>query len=714
LKHEEEGESKHAIRRAVDRNRALRVLSESEQKFRCLVEGAGVAIGISDKKGHFTYVNKALADLMGYSIPEMVGCPFKDLLHPDDRGRIMRLFLKAFLFRTQPQNFEFRAIRKDGQVLHLMSQPTRLTINGKTMGFQAIIINITERKKMEEALKRQRDIAITLLGAGNLIEALNRLFDNLLEIGEFDCAGFYLFDNDTGALDMIIHRGLPDGFVEKVGHLDADSPYTKVVMEGKPIYQKTSDFPPAIRKDLQSDGILAAAAIPIQYKGEIIGNLNMASHTHDEISSSTRQVLESVSAQIGEAIVRAKIEEKLRESEEKFRNLAEQSPNMIFINQKSRVVYANKRCEEITGYKKEEFYSPDFDFLTLSSPESTDLLKTNFSRHIKGEEVAPYEYRLITKEGKKIETILTTKLIRYKGESAILGILTDITHRKQMENELRLYSEHLEELVEERTKELKESQEQLLKSEKLATIGELATMVGHDLRNPLQAITNAVYILKNWATTVDSLFMHMSTRYKKVFNLMPKPLFSKINQEITKLTEERNETIHAIDESIKYANKIVSDLQDFARIPKPKLTEADLESLIQETLSDIPIPKNLKTTIRHDQRLSKLHADPNQIKRVFTNLATNAIQAMPNGGKLTISTSLKDGFTSIVFQDTGVGIPKEDMEKLFTPLFTTKAKGVGLGLAICKNLVEAHGGSIEVESEEGKGSTFTIKLPIQQ
>jgi len=112
--------------------------------------------------------------------------------------------------------------------------------------------------------------------------------------------------------------------------------------------------------------------------------------------------------------------EALRESEEKFRSIAECSPNMIFINRKGRVVYANKKCEDITGYKRKEFHSPDFDFFSLIAKESQSLIRKNYNKHLKGQEVLPYEYTLITKKSKKIDAIITTKLIDYGGEKAVL------------------------------------------------------------------------------------------------------------------------------------------------------------------------------------------------------------------------------------------------------------------------------------------------------
>jgi PAS domain S-box-containing protein len=159
-------------------------------------------------------------------------------------------------------------------------------------------------------------------------------------------------------------------------------------------------------------------------------------------------VMRDITERVRSEATRARAEEALRESEAKFRTLAEQSPNMIFINKRGRVVYANQHCEKVTGYKREAFYAPDFDFMDLVSPEDRDLISTGFARHMKGEEVEPYEYRLLTKEGEPVDVIITTKLIDYEGEAAIFGIVTDITERKKAEVALEQYAERLRTLHE--------------------------------------------------------------------------------------------------------------------------------------------------------------------------------------------------------------------------------------------------------------------------
>jgi len=249
-----------------------------------------------------------------------------------------------------------------------------------------------------------------------------------------------------------------------------------------------------------------------------------------------------------------------------------------------------------------------------------------------------------------------------------------------MEDELRRHSEHLEELVEERSRELKETQERLVKAERLAAIGELATMVGHDLRNPLQSIRNATSYLK----------MELGT---------------KMNKEIMEMLEITNK-------SIEYSNKIVTDLLEYSREIRLELSETTPKSILKEVLSLVEIPKNIQV---FDSTLSepKIKVDVDKMKRVFFNIIANAIDAMPKGGKLAIKSRKSGDSVEIAFTDTGIGMSRDTLEKIWTPLFTTKAKGMGFGLSICKRMVEAHEGQISVESTIGKGTTLTVLLPIK-
>jgi len=250
------------------------------------------------------------------------------------------------------------------------------------------------------------------------------------------------------------------------------------------------------------------------------------------------------------------------------------------------------------------------------------------------------------------------------------------TARKQLEE----YADQLEQKVKERTNELKKSQEQLLKAQRLAVIGELAGMVGHDLRNPLTSIAGAQYYLK------------------KRLNL--------------EANDKIREMLELIEKNIAYANKIINDLLDYSREIELELVEKTPKSLVKEALSLVEIPKNVKIKDLTAHK-PKVKVDPEKIKRIFTNIIKNAFEAMPNGGTLTIKSRKIHDKVEISFTDTGVGMSRETLAKLWTPLFTTKAKGMGFGLPICKRFAEAHGGCITAESALGKGTTFTVTIPVE-
>lgn len=250
----------------------------------------------------------------------------------------------------------------------------------------------------------------------------------------------------------------------------------------------------------------------------------------------------------------------------------------------------------------------------------------------------------------------------------------------ELEGSLQGYYGQLEEEVERRTGDLERIQEKLIRSERLAAVGELASGVGHELRNPLNVIRNCVYLLNLSLADKDE--------------------------------EDTIKTLKLLDKQIDISNKIVTDLLDFTRVKPPAKAEAELNSLIRESLSWVKVPKGVKVTANLNGNSLKVKIDAEQVGRAFTNIISNAIQAIHGKGELTIDTGVEDGLAWAKFTDNGCGIPEENLEKIFEPLYTTKPKGIGLGLAITKRVIEENGGRIEVASQVDKGTAFTIRLPL--
>jgi signal transduction histidine kinase len=262
---------------------------------------------------------------------------------------------------------------------------------------------------------------------------------------------------------------------------------------------------------------------------------------------------------------------------------------------------------------------------------------------------------------------------------AVAERLSGAVHGIELEQSLRAYYGQLEEMVDKRTRELEQIQEKLIRSERLAAVGELASGVGHELRNPLNVIRNCAYLL------------HMSLEDRD---------------------GEAKEALQVLDKQIDIANRIVTDLLDFTRIRAPQRTEFPLNSLVKESLSWVVVPAKVKVEADLDGISPSIYADSEQVGRAFANIISNAVQAMNGGGELKISTGTNGTAAWARFEDNGCGISGENQEKIFEPLFTTKPKGIGLGLAITKRLVEQNHGKIQVASQVGQGTTFTINLPL--
>jgi signal transduction histidine kinase len=234
---------------------------------------------------------------------------------------------------------------------------------------------------------------------------------------------------------------------------------------------------------------------------------------------------------------------------------------------------------------------------------------------------------------------------------------------------------------------LKETQEQLIQAEKLTSLGQLAASIAHEINNPLSGVLAYTQLLARKVKS-DKLSKEVAIDY-----------LSKMESELTRST------------------RLVLNLLDFARQSLPTMKEVDINHVIDRAfdlaahsaeLQHVQVVKDLAPS------LPKVMADADQLQQVCTNLILNAIQAMPGGGRLTLRTSVDNGQLKMEVQDTGCGIPPENMRKLFTPFFSTKpeVKGVGLGLAVAYGIIQRHRGRIEVQSKEGEGTTFTIYLPL--
>jgi two-component system cell cycle sensor histidine kinase/response regulator CckA len=342
----------------------------------------------------------------------------------------------------------------------------------------------------------------------------------------------------------------------------------------------------------------------------------------------------------------------------------------------------DKRKVDLIGFPPEMFRTYE-DFTRLLHPDDYLKAMQAMRDHLEGRaETYEVEYRIKTSSGsykwfRDVGAI--TEKDEKNGAAQVIGIVEDITKRKEAELELEKYSNHLEELVAERSRELEKAHKELLAKEKLATLGQLAGSVGHELRNPLGVISNAIYILK-----------------------------SSVSGE----NEKTKEYIDLISSQVKRSNKIITDLLNFAKEPMLDRSKTSLSELIKASLEQCPPPENVEVDVAGITDLDYVYVDQNQIMQAVINILGNAYQAMPQGGKVAISCSQSKKEARISIADNGTGISASDRRKLFTPLFTTKARGIGLGLAVSKKFIEANGGKIKVTSIPGKGSTFTIILPL--
>ncbi|MCB0804680.1 MAG: PAS domain S-box protein [Bacteroidales bacterium] len=427
-----------------------------------------------------------------------------------------------------------------------------------------------------------------------------------------------------------------------------------------------------------------------------------------------RETNTSLEAEIQE---RLKVEEALKKSEARFRQLIETMNEGFSVQDKEgRITYVNPRLCEMFGRTPEEIIGHfPTDFIDTSDPENLEKLKRNRDENIHTTQVASYEITWKHKNGQVFESMVSPKAIidPVEGYTGSVAVLTDITDLKNAENELISKNKALNSAL----NDLRKTQAQLIDSEKMASLGQLTAGVAHEINNPINFVSGNVQplrrdiqdvleVLKQYDKIIETL--KLEDNFEKIRELKAEIDFEFVLQEI-------NHLLDGIGEGAQRTAEIVKGLRNFSRMDEHELKIADINQGIESTL--LILHNKLKQTIevvKDYGDIPDIMCYPGQLNQVFMNVINNAVESIEGEGKITIKTRMEKNRILISVKDSGKGIPDKVRKKIFDPFYTTKevGKGTGLGLSISFGIVEKHNGTIEVKSKPGEGSEFIIAIPV--
>lgn len=555
-----------AIINITEKKQAETELLKREATLNSIFKAAPIGIGlVSDRV--LLRVNEKICEITGYSQKELVGKSAR-ILYPSKKDfDYVGIEKYRQISESGTGTVETKWKTKSGEIKDILLSSALLDPNDPSAGVTFTALDITGRKRAVEELKNSEDRLKILFEYAPDAYYLNDLRGTFLD-GNKAAEALIGYSKEELIGKSFVKLNLFDKTqFRKASALLARNARGKATGPDEFIL---------IRKD-GSQVIVEISTYPVKIKNRI------------QVLGIARDITE-----------RNRVIDALKESEEKFRNLAEESPNMIFINKRGRVVYANKKCEEIMGYSVDEVLSPDFNFFRLIAPESIALIKKSLNRHLSVEEVPPYEYSLITKQGKRIDAIITTKLIPYEESTAILGIITDITDRKKTEEKIKA--------------SLKEKEVMLRE-------------IHHRVKNNMQIITS---LLRLQASQIKD------KKIQKMFNL----------------SQNRIKSMSLIHESL-YQSQDLSHINFSDYIQK---ITTHLISLYHQKDKTVDIWYDL-----NDVHLDINKAIPFGL--IINELITNALKhASPSGRKGEIEVGLrhtKSGKVIFNVKDNGTGIPAD-------------------------------------------------------
>jgi PAS domain S-box-containing protein len=622
----------------------VKEIQDKEEKYRKLFEESIDAIFVADTEmGIIVDCNRAASELVGRQKSELVG-QHQSIITPQEQmdERFARVFKQHL--KDQTKTLETQIIRKTGEIRDVAVRDTIFELKGKKL-MQGTIRDITDLKKAEQTIKETEKRYHALFDRAPLgVLVIDPQTEKPVEFND-------VAHTQLGYSREEFSKLCISDFEAKETADEISTRKAKMVREGgDELETKHRTKNGEIRNVLVTARVVELAGKPFLY---------CVFHDITEIR---------------------RVQDALMESESQYRQLVNVAQEGIWaLDCNYRTVFVNPQITEMLGFAQSEMAGKSlFEFLDKKNNEQAkhflEQSKQGAKRH--------FDCEFGRKDGSRVYASIAASVI-YDDEgnpSGTLAMVSDITDRKVLEIKVNNYSKHLKSMVELRTAQLKDANERLVRSERLAAIGELAGMVGHDLRNPLAGIKNATYYLKKKGTAISEA--------------------------------QAKEILEIIDKAIDHSDKIINDLLDYSREMHLKLTECEPRTLLDEAVRMIRVPDRIQI-VNHALGETRIRVDADKIMRVFINLIKNAVDAMPEKGTLEITSRQTRDNLEIAFADTGTGIPEETLPKIFSPLFTTKAQGMGFGLAICKRIIESHGGMITVKTAVNQGTTFTVTLPVK-
>ncbi len=616
--------------------------------------------------GYFKELNPAWERVLGWSNDELMAKPWIEFVHPDDRETTIDAG-KNLGVGIQEINFENRYICKDGSFKWISWSTFPVVEEGIAF---AIARDITAKKEMRRLEILQRDLAMNLGNADNLMEAFQACVEFGIVVSDMDSGAVYLLDEDGNAR-LEYTKGLSQAFEQAVAFYAADSINVQMIMQGKAMHANIVDFGEAVKDLSEFESLRAVSFVPVIDENDIIGVMNFASHHVDSIPESQQQALELLGSQVGGVLSRLRAEEALRESEENYRMILDNSLEGIFLLQNDHIVFCNLQFALMWGYSDETAIT-GVPYKSLVASEDIPLVEKSVKRLLEGElPVTHVTFNAVRGNGSEFEVEALASSVTFKGLPAVQGAIRDVSEQRKLEA-------------------------QLTQAQKMESIGRLAGGVAHDFNNLLTAISG----------TAEMMQLEMSEN---------DPFFDDTEQ---------------ILKTSARAAELTRQLLAFSRkqVIKPRVLDLNHSIEVLDRMLRRLIGEDIRLVLDLQEALWPIKADPVQIEQILVNLAVNSRDAMPKGGLLSIKTEnriVDDDQARTIFEgepghyiclavsDTGEGIAPEVLEHIFEPFFTTKPKehGTGLGLSTVYGVVKQNKGMITCYSEIGNGTTFRVYLP---